>query len=84
MSKENTPNPGNTTSPQQHLRLFIDLLQSGLTSAPAVTLQSISSKAEHLLQKGWVLLAPGHDATGAFVVESQDISETTLYDPIQE
>ena len=71
-SETNTPNQANTTSPQQHLRLSIDLLQSRLSSAPAVTLQSISSKAEHLLNKeGSVLLAPGHDGTSAFVVESQ-------------
>ena len=73
MSKEcetNTTIQGNS-SPQR-LRLSIDLLQSGLTSVPAVTLQSISNKAEQLLNKeGSIVLAPGHDGTSAFVVESQ-------------
>ena len=60
-----------SASTQGHVHLSVDLV-SGLTCAPAVTLQSIANKAIELLRKeGSVLVAPGCADSATFVVESQ-------------
>lgn len=74
MSKEDDTNvsPQSSTSSHEQIRVSTDLADSGLTSAPVVTLQSISDKAEKLLNKvGSVVRVPGCADSTAFMVESQ-------------
>ncbi len=53
-------NSQSNTSTQGQVNLSVDLAKSGLTCAPAVTLQCIAYKAKELLhKKGSVVQAPG-------------------------
>ena len=70
-SEQRDVNSQSSTSTQGQVNLSVDLAKSGLTCAPAVTLQCIANKAKELLNKeGSVVRAPGSDSA-TFVVESQ-------------